>query len=765
MCTRWLNWTRWSACLLLLALVGLRANQAQAGSGGVTVLPQPGTLNTSGVKLVVDSHWVDGSGYRPVRVEIIPLKAPAVADRQFRVVVKPQSYYGGGMRDAISQIIELEQGALKATASIPVPQDVPWHALMIDVYEDGRMHDDLSGDSLSWPNGNNWNWNEGTPSVLAIDARAPTLNQREALLQVLRGQGEAAAKKLYDEKLPDIRNLVRRFHENNQQTGSYVTDQRSKESYSLDFFNELKDTVKSDILPPQELPERWIEFSSIDLIIISLADLADMAKQRPKTLRALGEWTRSGQTLIVYNTGEEFAGLPQLEKLLQLPPRPNADSAKYRGWREPVKKIRGDSLRGFVDNNGNNYPRAAYASVSSADPTLNVEQPGAGDVDQAWPFVLRPAGMGNIIAFAKDPFPGSKKDWDWALNSLPGISWNPSQRTGASQQQRNEDFWNFLIPGTGQAPVMSFLVFITLFVVIIGPVNYYMLQSRRRLYMMLITVPIGAFLVTLGLFMYAMFTDGLGVKSRLRSYTTLDQRAGLAQSTSRQAYYASLAPSRGLMFEDDTVVIPYLHEPTTRQGQRAMRRVVNWSDHDQQLKSGYLSSRSLSQLLVTKSAATKAKLRIGQVMGDQLPVTNELEATLSYLLVKDAEGKYFTGTNIKAGATQLTEIESEDAAKELSKRLHLFKPDFPEGYDEQMHDSQFDIFNFGPRYYGRWGNSNPTAQANSLLERKLARFGHLGSQPLEVRTYVAIADGSPVVPLGAPRTRQYSSLHVIEGSY
>jgi len=747
---------RW--CTTLLWLIPMIA---QAGSGGVSRLPPPGILNTSGVQLVIDTRWVDANGYRPVRVEIIPLKGPATADRQFRVVVKPQSYYGPS-RDAVSQIVELEQGSKSAKASIPVPQDVPWHAIIVDVYEDGRMHDDLSGDSLSWPRGNHWNWSEGTPCILAVDSRAPKRNEREALLQVLQGQGQQSAEKLYNEKLPDIRNLIRRFPDN-QYSGNYVSDENSRNTYVLQIFDELKDTVKADFLHPDELPERWIELSSFDLIIFSLKDLADLAQQRPPVVRAIADWVRAGQTLLVYDTGEEFSGLAQLEQLLQLSPRPDGNKAKYRGWREPSKKIRGDELRTLVDN-GNNYPRRTYAiKGATSTTTLTVEEADAGSVDKAWPFVIRPAGLGNVIAFAENPFPGSQRDWDWALNSLPGSSWNPTQRVGASQQERNEDFWNFLIPGTGQAPVLSFLVFITLFVVMIGPVNYYMLQSRRRLYMLLLTVPTGAFLVTLSLFVYAMFTDGLGVKSRVRSYTAIDQRAGVAASTSRQAYYASIAPSRGLIYEDDTVVIPFLHEPTTRHGQRSIRRVVNWSDREQQLKSGYLSSRSLSQLLVTKSGPIKGRLNIGQVKGKKLAVTNNLETTFEYLLVRDEAGNHYAGQNIKPGAAELTEIASTLAATDLSERLYAFKPAFPEGYDERMHDSSFDIFSFGPRYYNRWSNTQ-TTQANSLLERKLARFGHLGSQPLEERSYVGFTATNPLVPSGA-RTRHYGSLHVIEGSY
>lgn len=746
---------------LLLGLTGLYQS-AQAGSGGVNTLPSPGTLSTSGVQVVVDSRWVDSNGYRPVRVTILPLKTPAVADETYRVIIKPQSYYGGS-RDLISQIIELKQGDMQASATVPVPQDMPWHAIVVDVHRDGRKLEDLSGDQLSWPRGGYWNANETIPNILAIHSNAPTLSQREALVQVLQGQGEAAAKKLFDKPLPDIRNLIRSFPDN-QFSGNFVSQQQSDKDYDLSTFVELRDNGKAELLHPDEIPERWIEYSSIDVVLISLPDLVDLAKKRPKVVRALADWARAGQTLIVYEVGDNFSGLQQLEQLLQLPPRPKAETEKFRGWREPSKRGRGDKLRTLADNN--NYPRRVYSAPGGATTTttLEVQQPGEGDIDDSWPFVLRPASLGNVIAFSGNPFPGAERDWDWALNSLPGNNWNPSQRLGVSQQARNEDFWNFLIPGTGQAPVLSFLVFITLFVVLIGPVNYYFLAARRRLYMLLVTVPVGAFLVTLGLFVYAMFTDGLGVKSRFRSYTSIDQRNGFAVSTSRQAYYASIAPSRGLVYDDATAVVPFLHEPTTRHGSRAVRRVVNWVDDEQHLRAGYLSSRSLTQLLITKSAPTKARLRVGAAKGDRLPITNELDTTLAYLLVKDADGKHYAGTNIKPGAAELALIEPGAAATDLSKRLHEARPAFPDGYDERMHDSQMDVFAFGPRYYNRWGN-NQSTQANSLLERKLARFGHLGSQPLEPRSYVAFCSTNPLVPAGANGTRQYSSLHVIEGNY
>ena len=103
-----------------------------------------------------------------------------------------------------------------------------------------------------------------------------------------------------------------------------------------------------------------------------------------------------------------------------------------------------------------------------------------------------------------------------------------------------------LIPGVGSAPVNSFLVLISLFVVAIGPVNYFLLQRQRKLYLLLITVPLGAGVVTSALFIYALVSDGLGVRARARSLTRIDQTSGRTVSWSRQSYYAGLAPSAGM---------------------------------------------------------------------------------------------------------------------------------------------------------------------------------------------------------------------------
>lgn len=747
------------ACLLvLLACSFCELPTASATTGGVSQLPT-GKFNPTGVTVQVDSRWIDAVGYRPVRVTISAVKPPAKRDRQFRVVLRPF-----GNKTQVSQIIELHEGTAQATATILVPQDSNWDSLGIDVFEDGRILDELSIQRFSY--GNNLDWNESRPGLLVIDADAHERDPRaEVLLNAERHIPDKVQQAFAGRSLPDVRNLVRIFKSVQPNEDRSFVNENSAAVEPQIILHEINQASKADLLPFAELPERWLDLSAFDLIVISQADLLALGKQHPEKLQAIADWTRSGRTLIVYGLGDDFLGLAAIEKTLQLAVRPTFESHRYRGWRAPNLKDRGGPMKHYDPDVYNRWgPRSATKlATTTSEPTLNVHEAGEGDRPaESWGFLIRPAGLGHVVAFEGNPFPGSETNWNWLFNSIPGSSWNPMVRTGATMQYRNEDFWNFLIAGIGQAPVFSFVIFISLFVTLIGPVNYYYLQRRQRLYLLLVTVPAGALLVTFGLFMYAVIVDGLGVKSRVRSVTMIDQRAGTGASVSRQAYYASLAPSQGFGFADDTEVRPYVHKPPRRHSDRKLTRGVVWNEHDQQLKSGFISSRTLSQLLVTKVDKTKAKLRVGPAKGSTLPVTNELQANLSWLLVLHSDGQYYAGADIQAGkVAELANVTRSDAVAELKKRLRPFEPEFPIGYSEEMHDTPLEWIEGGPY---RYREPSPAEQSTSLLERSIARYGTLYVHPLEPGAYVALADNSPLVPLGVP-SRQYGSLHVIEGSY
>src|SRR5262249_26323111 len=88
-----------------------------------------------------------------------------------------------------------------------------------------------------------------------------------------------------------------------------------------------------------------------------------------------------------------------------------------------------------------------------------------------------------------------------AIGRGPTQRWDT--RHGLTPDAANTEFAKFLVPGVGMAPVTYFQVLITLFVLLIGPANYWFLKRAKRLHLMVLTVPLAAGITTLALFAYA----------------------------------------------------------------------------------------------------------------------------------------------------------------------------------------------------------------------------------------------------------------------
>src|SRR4029453_4712783 len=105
-------------------------------------------------------------------------------------------------------------------------------------------------------------------------------------------------------------------------------------------------------------------------------------------------------------------------------------------------------------------PSIAKPTAKSDDPSdgKSAAPPKAIGTAGSAPFVLRSAGQGCVVAIASEnPFPGKEADWVWILNSVQDRHWRWYQRAGFSMHRDNDDYWKFLVPGVGRAPVVSFL--------------------------------------------------------------------------------------------------------------------------------------------------------------------------------------------------------------------------------------------------------------------------------------------------------------------
>lgn len=748
--------------VLILSLLILLSGMSWAGTGGVVSLPQGNKRPKNKLRVNLDFRWVEANGYHPVQVELVntPL-GPAKADRNFRIVLRPNSYYGVDSH-GVTAYAELPQGARTATTSVSVPQRGAWGSIQVAVYEDGRFLKDLS-DNIGVPSRGYYEWSEALPAVLIIDSDAPDMDARLRLIQQSQFRRN---RELQPRKLPEIRGLGAYFPppENNNlgdilQLGDEIDD--------ADTLRILSYLPRYEILPPGQLPDKWIDYTCFDICFISQEDLVELAAVSPDACEALLDWTRAGQTLCVYSV--DFAELAQLEKLLKISPLPSLSESTEasRGWTShKLTDNREIRIKGMETLNNSRPNRNEMIRELNRRAEQNDKKDKSGLA-----FFSRPMGLGRVFAMETDePFMSESFPMPQLFNEIGRENWMWYQRHGFSLYRDNDSFWNFMIPGVGKAPVNSYLVLITLFVIVIGPVNYVLLRRRKRLYLLLVTVPAGAGLVTFALMNYALISDGLGVRVRVRSFTHLDQANKEAASWSRQSYYAGLAPSQGLTFPANTAFYAIHQFPSDRRANRSDRMLV-WNE-DQNLASGYLKSRSTSQFMVVTAGESQHELVVTESPDSLCRVENQLGTDIQRLYLCDRQGNFLQARDIAAGGNaQLTPTDIGQVVAAYKSVLSENQPQFPVGYDAQYYQNSFGFGrNYYYDYYSGWNNVDSSLPAPlfqiGILERNLARaVGSASKVELKPRSYIAVVDSSPIVPIGYSRAREEASLHVISGHW
>lgn len=723
----------------------------------------PKTVINNGVQLEVDTRGIDGNGYRPVRIRVRSL-VPNTADRQFRVELEPQSW-NPLVSDVITGFVELAEGAAVGEAVILVPQDSLWQSLQVRLYEGGQPLEDITPAHCSIPRGGNaWQMNQNSPGILLIDSDAPLRTARDQRIAALQQKINSTT----NPPIPDYRNLSARTNPVNAYNGnSGINDPVAANASASEWelLRTLGDNSRLELLTLSDLSENWLEHSCFDVAIISLADLRLLAKTEPKRLQALLLWMNAGHNLVVYGVARDYENLPELAQLLNLADLPVTEDDdsddRLLGWTPADLRARArmvDQFRDQVISGPNAY--YGYGGPRASNNTPVNSTTCWKSASGMPPFVVRKAGLGYVAALAEEqPFPGLGDDWDWLLASFPRQNWRWEGRHGVSLHQPNDDFYTFLIRGVGSVPVFSFLVFITLFVIAIGPVNYHFLRARGRLYLLLITVPAGALVVSSVLFVYALLADGLGVRARVRSVTWLDGKSGQFASHSRHTYYAAISPSQGMHFPSSAAVYNIEAEPIQNGYQRNVRRHITWGDQ-QALRSGYIRSRVFSQLLVVNAGPTKLRLQFTPATGAPTSATNRLGANIRYLAV-GAEGVFLEAESIAPdAAAKLKAGKWSDIRARLAKLCDEFPLIVPDGLDPAANRNRF----FGTRY--PWASTGPTASmTQGVLESTLAQMRLPNPIQLGPRFFVAVVERPETVPLGVAHAQLKDNLHVILGNW
>ncbi len=303
------------------------------------------------------------------------------------------------------------------------------------------------------------------------------------------------------------------------------------------------------VIPPEDLPRDFVCYDSLDAVVLGDAPVSLLTEEQS---RALKLWVASGGLLIVTG-GSDFVGLRAagLDSLLPVEVR-GANSAP--GVPELV---------------------SAYGAFESADATLvqsAVVREGARvllGTDDRPVAAERDYGSGLVRFLAINPKIHPYRGWGaaktlWndlllpAVDTLPGqTQWITSGRRGNSRSS-NWGIQNYLFDLAGIEPPSAnyFLLFLLAYILVVGPINYFVLRWTKKLDLAWLTIPAVILLFTTVSVTVAQLSRGGGSQASDVTMVEFHQREGVSRAMSAMLIRSSSKSRQQITFDNgDTFAV------------------------------------------------------------------------------------------------------------------------------------------------------------------------------------------------------------------
>ncbi len=711
---------------------------ASEARGQATYLGQlPGKRRAADFTMSISIEAIGGNGYQPVRLSFKPNKKVFSRDHSVSVMVRPKRNYGSGLDFSLYQSIVLPQGSATEELDLNVPYYFTWDNLHVQLLEDGRPIESGQG---AYP----------------LHDRNKFVGQHVSV-GIITGEGSGPAW----EKCPDVRTL-----------NTVLGDGPMPSDHHVDRLNHASATNLIQKTQPAWVQYRlmdefldyksWLAYSQLDVIIVAAPVLGRIRDNKPDTFAALEKWIAAGGNLWIYaadeqadffdgklksvsisdkrfvrQTNKKNSSFPSMNRL-RLNEINDDSPIETDYYREPTKQ----SAR--MGNSGFMMRRDVFKELKDS------KHPFAKRV--AWTDIkkrlaVHSLGLGRVVQMKdEDPFPGSFQFWESVkLVSGNRLAW--PNRFGVDVANGNDRFWSWLIPSVGKPPVKSFVFLNILFAAIVGPLCYFFLRRRDRLYLLYFAAPALAFLVTASLFAYAIGSDGLSTKVRARQVTWLDQGSDLAVRQSLQTYYAVIGQSEGLGFSSDTSVSPVSHFPIMSYSYRSRadrEGAITVDDTGQVMTGDFLPPRNQVQYSTTTPFRTNQKVTFEFVSANAL-VKNDSLYAINRIVARDVDGRYWEASKVLPGkSAKLSPTDRPGLQSFLQPHL---LPNPSQFFVPELQRS---------KYYGR---TKPVGMETNLLEQRLHQWGR-GSMPKQ--SFVATADLDRGA-LGVVDAKVLDSVHLVMG--
>ena len=216
-------------------------------------------------------------------------------------------------------------------------------------------------------------------------------------------------------------------------------------------------------------------------------------------------------------------------------------------------------------------------------------------------------------------------------------------------------------------PVRGITVIMLLFIVIVGPLNVFLLARKDKRIWMLWTIPAISVVTTLLVFTYSLLAEGITPTTRIAGLTVLHQAGHHAATYGAEGFYCPLTPNGGLRFENLTEATPLVSQGYSGSGSS---REVDWSQTQHFLR-GWVTARVPAQFHLRKSEGRRERIEWHKVKGGW-QILNGLGAPIKSLWLADQDLHFYQAADVPAGQPALLKaVSNPAAAQQLGPRSLL----------------------------------------------------------------------------------------------
>ena len=654
----------WRSLLWLSApLVGLllvlpaRAEDVSIGAG-------PSQPAKAGFRMAFSAPRLGNEGFHPIKIRFNPIGKQFNRERNLTLHFRPRDQYAAELDFQFKCNVSIPQDATSFETTVLVPHFYRWETCWVRAYEDGRAVCKLPTYLNIVSEVMDWGQHVGVGIVVPNDAKTS-------------GEPWAA--------FPDLRSMVTVLGD------GMIDDQpsiaRFSEKQARDYLDRLNyGFARFRVLAEDQLPREWLAYSQLDVMMMPYPVFERTVATNPEVLDPLRKWISTGGELWLYAAPSEasvasgvFCGLPQSAYGLRYHKEPETtlslsqdnvrNPIEYEIWSRSYNEgysSTGDSRQmAYDDLVATNHPMTATVTQKQLRADVRVSDYGYGRV---------------ALISAQDPFPGSFQLWKALAH--PNHHWY--YRHGVDFANGNESYWGWLIAAVGGPPVTMFIGFNLIFVIIIGPILYFTLRNKRRLYLLYFLAPVLAFSATFGLFLYAFVSDGFSNRGRIRMLTWVDARGGLDEcpimNQSRETYYTVVDSRLGLQFDSESLVLPILYPEqynnfsyTSSNDDFPGAFSIEENASGRRYGGNFLETRSQSAFLTTRPELGSCPIDV-DFSADPITLENRWENDFETVIVRDRQGKFWISGPVAAESTQTMGASSQARVTALVESNEIFKP-------------------------------------------------------------------------------------------